>query len=141
MKGVTVCIEALGFALFEMGDVVITPTPTYARFFADLEERAGVELIGLPLSEEDDFLLTSQKLEDKILELRKEGKSVQGFLFCNPSNPLGEIYPLELAEQLMKVCAKYQMHFLADEVYALSNYDTKIRFKSVLSLGKRCPIL
>ena len=42
MKGVTVCIEALGFALFEMGDVVITPTPTYARFFADLEERAGV---------------------------------------------------------------------------------------------------
>ena len=61
MKGVTVCIEALGFALFEMGDVVITPTPTYARFFADLEERAGVELIGLPLSEEDDFLLTSQK--------------------------------------------------------------------------------
>ena len=139
MKGVTVCIEALGFALFEMGDVVITPTPTYARFFADLEERAGVELIGLPLSEEDDFLLTSQKLEDKILELRKEGKSVQGFLFCNPSNPLGEIYPLELAEQLMKVCAKYQMHFLADEVYALSNYDTKIRFKSVLSLGKNVP--
>ena len=84
------CIEALGFALFEHGDVVITPTPTYARFFADFEERAGVKLEGLQLSESDNFLLTAQKLEEAILKQKKLGNSVKGFLFCNPSNPLGK---------------------------------------------------
>ena len=134
LKGVTVCIEALGFALFEKNDVVITPTPTYARFYADFEERAGVKLVGLALSEVDDFMLTATKLEDMIVRLKENGKSVKGFLFCNPSNPLGQVYPLELAENLMKVCAKYQMHFLSDEVYALSVYDKEVKFKSILSL-------
>lgn len=134
MKGVTVCIEALGFALFEHGDVVITPTPTYARFFADFEERAGVKLAGLQLSESDDFLLTTQKLEATILEQQKLGNKVKGFLFCNPNNPLGEVYPVDLAQNLMKICAKHEIHFISDEVYALSVYDKDIKFKSVLSL-------
>ena len=134
LKGVTVCIEALGFALFEHGDVVITPTPTYARFFADFEERAGVKLVGLPLSQSDNFLLTAQKLEETIIKEQKSGNTVKGFLFCNPSNPLGEVYPIELAEQLMKVCARFKIHFISDEVYALSIYDEDTEFKSVLSL-------
>ena len=133
-KGVTVCIEALAFALFEKGDVVITPTPTYARFYADFEERAGVKLIGFPLLEKYDFLMTAPKLETFIKQLKNDGNSVKGFLFCNPSNPLGEVYGLGLALELMKVCAKFQMHFLSDEVYAMSVYDTQAEFKSILSI-------
>ena len=68
----------------------------------------------------DDFSLTASKLEDLILQLKQTGQSAKGFLFCNPSNPLGEVYSLELAESLMKVCAKFQMHFISDEIYALS---------------------
>ena len=79
-------------------------------------------------------MLTATKLEDMIVKLKENGQSVKGFLFCNPSNPLGQVYPLELAENLMKVCAKYQMHFLSDEVYALSVYDKEVKFKSILSL-------
>ena len=132
------CIEALGFALFEHGDVVITPTPTYARFFADFEERAGVKLEGLQLSESDNFLLTAQKLEETILKQMKLGNSVKGFLFCNPSNPLGEVYPIDLTQELMKVCAQYKIHFISDEVYALSVYDKDTTFKSILSLPTIC---
>ena len=134
LKGVTVCLEALGFTLFEPGDVVITPTPTYARFFADLEERAGIKLVGLPLTEADDFLITATKLEDIILKLKNDGNSVKGFLFCNPSNPLGQVYTVELAQDLMNVCAKFEMHFISDEVYAMSVYDPEVKFESILCL-------
>jgi aspartate/methionine/tyrosine aminotransferase len=69
-----------------------------------------------------------------IIQLKQTGHSVKGFLFCNPSNPLGEVYSLEVAERLMKVCAKFEMHFISDEVYALSVYDKEVAFKSILSL-------
>ena len=82
----------------------------------------------------DDFSLTASKLEALIVHLKQNGHSVKGFLFCNPSNPLGEVYSLEVAEMLMNVCAKFQMHFISDEVYALSVYDKEVTFKSILSL-------
>ena len=78
--------------------------------------------------------MTAPKLEELIKKLIDNGHSVKGFLFCNPSNPLGEVYSLELALELMKVCAKFQMHFLSDEVYAMSVYDTQTKFKSILSI-------
>ena len=133
-KGVTACIEALGFALCEKGDVVITPTPTYARFYADFEERAGVKVIGFPLMEEDNFLISPKKLEDHIIKLQNGGYNVKGFLFCNPCNPLGEVYSINVALELMKVCAKFEMHFISDEVYAMSVYDNDVQFKSILSI-------
>ena len=86
-KGVTVCIEALAFALFEKGDVVITPTPTYARFYADFEERAGVKLIGFPLLEEDDFLMTAPRLETFIKKAKINLKESVVKLNTEPITP------------------------------------------------------
>ena len=66
------------------------------------------------------------------------GKKVKGFIFCNPNNPLGEVYSLDLTIQLMKVCAKYEVHFIVDEIYALSihNQNCKDSFQSVLTIPK-----
>jgi hypothetical protein len=45
-----------------------------------------------------------------------------------------ERYPF-LVMELMEVCSRHEVHFIADEVYALSVYDdTNSQFVSVLSL-------
>jgi len=132
VNGVSGGLEALAWIISDPGDVVIVPTPTYARFFADMNERMQTKVVGMHL--EEGFLLTPQLLEAEILRRQKEGGHVKGFLFCNPNNPLGVVYPRQLAVQLMEVCKKHKVHFISDEIYALSVFDSSTTFSSVLSL-------
>ena len=96
--------------------------------------------LSLQLFAEDDsssFVLTSELLEAAILEQQELGRKVRGFIFCNPNNPLGAVYSWDLTRSLMAVCARHQVHFIADEIYALSVYgkmEGRTDFKSVLSI-------
>ena len=96
--------------------------------------------LSLQLFAEDDsssFVLTSELLEKAILEQQELGRKVRGFIFCNPNNPLGAVYSWDLTRSLMAVCAKHEVHFIADEIYALSVYgkmEGRTDFKSVLSI-------
>ena len=82
------------------------------------------------------FTLTPELLEEEILTQHKLGKSVKGFIFCNPNNPLGVVYPKTLALSLMEVCKKYKVHFISDEIYGLSVFDQSVNFESVLSIPR-----
>ena len=85
------------------------------------------------------FSLSGALLEEAILAQGRLGKKVRGFLYCNPNNPLGSVYSRELTLELMKVCARYQIHFISDEIYALSHFapdSQENQFQSVLSFRK-----
>ena len=64
-------------------------------------------------------------VDDYIKELKKGGHQVKAFIHCNPNNPLGDIYGEETTLNLMRVCKKHQIHFISDEIYALSIFKTK----------------
>ena len=72
-----------------------------------MNERMQTQVVGMHL--EEGFLLTPQLLEAEILRRQKEGGHVKGFLFCNPNNPLGVVYPRQLAVQLMEVCKRHKV--------------------------------
>ena len=82
------------------------------------------------------FTLTPELLEQEILTQHQLGKCVKGFIFCNPNNPLGVVYPKTLTLGLMEICKKYKVHFISDEIYGLSVFDSSVRFESVLSIPK-----
>ena len=82
------------------------------------------------------FELTPQLLEEEILKQAQLGRRVKGFIFCNPNNPLGVIYSKVMAIRLMEVCKKYKVHFISDEIYALSVFDRSVKFESILSIPK-----
>ena len=47
------------------------------------------------------------------------------------------MYSLDLTIELMKVCAKYELHFIVDEIYALSIHNhEKGSFQSVLTIPR-----
>ena len=58
-------------------------------------------------------------------------------MLCNPHNPLGQCYPKDTIIALMKLCSKYQVHLIADEIYATSVYEVPdkhaVPFTSVLA--------
>ena len=100
------------------------------------------ECLDLNLTVEKDgalFSLSGELLEAAITAQGKIGKKVRAFLYCNPNNPLGEVYSRELTLELMEVCAKYKIHFISDEIYALSHFAQDREenpFQSVLSFRK-----
>jgi len=132
VNGVSGGLEALAWIVSDPGDLVIVPTPTYARFFADMNERMSTKVVGMHLGE--GFELSPQLLEAEIVRQKRSGGKVKGFIYCNPNNPLGVVYPQRLTIALMEVCKKHQVHFIADEIYALSVFDSSATFSSVLSL-------
>jgi len=140
VNGVSAGLEVMSFILADPGEVILTPVPTYARFFADMNERMKTEVVGVHLEEKDglQFVLSGKLLEDAIISQGKLGKKVRAFLYCNPNNPTGAVYSKELTMELMKVCAKYQIHFISDEIYALSHFAPEREeepFHSVLSFS------
>ena len=89
------------------GSVFYRTKPLLFRFFADMNERMQTKVVGMHL--EEGFVLTPQLLESEILRQRREGGNVKGFLFCNPNNPLGVVYPRQLAIDLMEVCKRHKV--------------------------------
>ncbi|XP_063594441.1 1-aminocyclopropane-1-carboxylate synthase-like protein 1 [Penaeus indicus] len=145
LNGVTSCLDALSHALCDPGDVIITPTPVYARMFTDVHDRAGAEVLPLVLRQEvssssESFLLRAEDLEARIEALRQEGRRVRAFMLVHPNNPLGDVYSPQLLTDLMGVCARHEVHFISDEIYALSIFtdedepSSRPPFHSVLSL-------
>lgn len=47
---------------------------------------------------------------------------VRGILFCNPHNPLGHISSVEVIDALLQYCQQADLHFISDEIYALSTF-------------------
>lgn len=65
---------------------------------------------------------------------------IKGIILTNPHNPLGQCYPEALLEECMRFCHKHGIHFITDEVYALSTFQTtdlteSVPFTSALSIN------
>lgn len=45
---------------------------------------------------------------------------MKAILVCNPHNPLGQCYPKTTLAALLQFCQKNNLHYISDEVYALS---------------------
>ena len=96
----------------------------------------NVNSILISANEESKFSLSPELLERKIIQEKNSGREVKAFMYCNPHNPLGVVYPKDLTIGLMEVCRKYQVHFISDEIYGLSVFDPSASFDSVLSIPK-----
>ena len=82
-------------------------------------------------------LRSADALDKFIDKLKDTGYKVRAFIHCNPSNPLGDVYNEETTLSLMKVCKKHQMHFISDEIYALSIFKNTGRQKFKRQVSKK----
>ena len=72
-----------------------------------MNERMKTCVVGMQL--EDGFSLTSGLLEREIMMRKLGGEKVKAFIYCNPNNPLGVVYPKHLTLELMEVCKRHQV--------------------------------
>ena len=106
--------EALLFAftaICDPGDEILAPTPFYTNYngFATV---AGATIKPIPTSIENNFALPT----DAELDTLKSART-RAFVFSNPSNPTGAVYPKSEVERLARWCKRNGIFLVSDEVY------------------------
>ncbi|VUC36256.1 unnamed protein product [Clonostachys rosea] len=142
-NGCSSAIEHAAWAFGNPGDSFLLGRPFYGTFVPDLTLRMGTKLAQVAFGPETDPIGPGcvSKYEEKILEVQANGGRVAGLILAHPHNPLGRCYSRAVLIELMKLCQKYQVHFVSDEIYALSTFlntvdsDVEIHpFESALSI-------
>jgi gliotoxin/aspirochlorine biosynthesis aminotransferase len=83
--------------------------------------------------------LTSALIPAMAKVMDESTRPIKGVVFTNPHNPFGQCYPRSTIEECIKFCYQRGIHFISDEVYALSRFDSPdlaepVPFVSALAL-------
>lgn len=125
--GATEAIHAAIAGLFNPGDTIIIPTPTFPLYEA-VAHLAALNVVLVNTA--PDFLFTAAKLQ-ATLAAHPEAK---GLVLNYPSNPTGVTYAPDEIQALAQVVKASNLVVLSDEIYAELTYDTKH-----LSMGALVP--
>ncbi|SDH63776.1 cystathione beta-lyase [Alteribacillus persepolensis] len=110
--GVVPAISHLIQTFTEKGDGVIIQPPVYYPFYA-LINYNDRKLLRNPLKEtEQGFAMDIEDLEKQM----QEGAKM--LLLCSPHNPIGRVWSQEELEQVAKLCEKYNVLVVSDEIHA-----------------------
>lgn len=136
--GASFALNALVQQICDPGDGILLAAPYWPGL--DLCITVHNEAIAVPVHVplESFFDVSSiQYYEDA---LKNSSAPIRGVLVCNPHNPLGRNYPRETLQAMLDFCSRNKLHYISDEVYAMSQHDSttltsnKNGFVSALSL-------
>jgi aspartate/methionine/tyrosine aminotransferase len=107
-------IAALGF--LNRGDEALILDPYYPAVFEDTLI-AEAKPVSVPLSQEKDYRIESEALEDRI------SKKTKMLWLCNPSNPTGHVFSRYDLETIADTAKKHNLIVFSDEVYEKIVYE------------------
>ncbi|MCJ1391439.1 hypothetical protein MMC18_004303 [Xylographa bjoerkii] len=145
-SGVSAVVDLVAFATADSNDGFLIGRPLYTGFHGDLDARSKVKLLPVSCGGEMGVDPMGEGMvecfEKELMRQEKNGVRVRGVIFCNPHNPLGKCYSAATIKAYLRFCQKHQLHFISDEVYALSTFSTPTNttsqpYVSVLSLDLR----
>jgi aspartate/methionine/tyrosine aminotransferase len=151
--GCNAVLENLCFALADIGDTVLIPTPYYAAFEFDLVARAGLRIQSVTTErhhpECTSYVASNGRIDPRIYypnrasldaaferTLDQHGRPPKILLISHPMNPLGICYPAETIRDCIEWCRERQVHLISDEIYAGSVYRNSTSFLSALKVGE-----
>ncbi len=104
--------------LVEDGDEVVIPSPYWVSY-PEMVKLAGATPLFLPTREEDGFCIDPKKLDDLL-----SGHPKAKVLILNyPSNPTGAIYDRARLEEISKICQRYDLWVISDEIYDVLTFE------------------
>lgn len=101
-------------ALTKEGDGVLINTPVYGPFFASIREN-NRRIVESPLVQGEDgrFYLNLEEMQQKL-----ECGEAKAVMFCSPHNPCGRAWSEEELSALVRLCARYGVPLICDEIHA-----------------------
>ena len=110
--GVVTALSATVRIVTEPGDCVMLQSPVYHHFFNAIE-RNGRVVVENPLKYENgQYTMDFADMEEKI-----RTHNIKLFMLCSPHNPVCRVWSPEELQQLGRICKKYGVTVLSDEIY------------------------
>jgi aminotransferase len=91
-------------------DEVLIPSPHYGNYYQNAFA-CGARPVLVPLAEKDGFMPDFDRLAKAVTNRTRT------LVFCNPSNPLGVIWPSEILEGLAYLAIRHDLIVLVDQIY------------------------
>jgi 2-aminoadipate transaminase len=115
-------LDLIGRVFINPGDIVAVEAPTYVAAI-DAFAQYNPVFIQVPV---DDIGMNTNTLEDKLRELRSEGKAVK-FVYTIPTfqNPTGTTMSEERRKHLLELASQYDFLIVEDDPYRELNYSDK----------------
>ena len=138
-NGAASAVNNFSFCVGEPGDGILVGRPLYVGFFDDIEASAKLKPVLVSMHGADPMSVDAvQQYERTLIEAQSNGTTIRAILLSNPHNPLGRPYSRIALEAYLKLCDKYKIHLLSDEVYANSyfasdDFPRPPQFNSILS--------
>ena len=110
--GVVTSINSAVLAFTEEGDKILVQTPVYYPFFSSITENSR-QLITNPLTLKDDYY----NIDFDDLEIKLKN-NVKMMIFCSPHNPGGRVWNKEELSNVAKLCNKYNVLLVSDEIHS-----------------------
>lgn len=103
-------------AYLERGDEALVIEPTWVSFSQQVEMAEGIP-VAVPLSEEEEYYITREHLEQYITPQSKM------IIINNPNNPTGRVYTRDELEAVARVAREHNLLVVCDETYEYFTYD------------------
>lgn len=112
VPGVVTAIAFALNALTKEGDRVLINTPVYNPFASTIKGSKR-ELVTSSLK-----LVDGKQVMDFADMEEKMKNGVKMIILCNPHNPIGRVWTREELNQLVELCAKYNVYLFSDEIHS-----------------------
>ncbi|KKK25541.1 hypothetical protein P175DRAFT_0445906 [Aspergillus ochraceoroseus IBT 24754] len=135
--GGSFALTALVEQICDPGDGILIATPYWAGLDISISVHYNATIIPVhvPLSE----FFRPESVQYYEMAIENASVPVKAVLLCNPHNPLGQCYPREALQGMLEFCQRRNLHYISDEVYALSAHSpvpvTCTSFISALQLS------
>lgn len=108
--GAQEALSVIFHAIFEGGDEVILPDPYYNEYVR-WASNSGAVLVGVPTTQEDDFIVDPEKIAAAITPRTKM------IALTTPNNPTGTMIPRNVLERIAAIAIERDLIVLSDELY------------------------
>jgi alanine-synthesizing transaminase len=115
-NGASELIQMAISALVNDGDEILIPAPDFPLYTA-VVGLSGGKPVHYVCDEGAGWLPDIDDIAAKI------SPRTRGIMVCNPNNPTGALYPVEVLLQIIELARRHQLVIFADEIYDKTLYD------------------
>ena len=128
--GVVAALDSMLRVMTNEGDGIMLLSPVYHTFYNVIRNNHRQVVTSALNNDNDYYSINYQDIEDKFAK-----GLVKALIFCNPHNPMGRIWEKEEIEKLSKLCEKYNVYFISDEIHC-DIVDPGYEYCSALGVNK-----
>jgi alanine-synthesizing transaminase len=115
-NGASELIQLAMNALLNDGDEMLIPAPDFPLYTA-VTGLSGGKPVHYVCDEQSGWLPDLADIRRKITP------RTRGIIVCNPNNPTGALYPVELLREIVDIARSHRLVVFADEIYDKTLYD------------------